>query len=93
MFWKTSICSFFYDLIDVFMFPDEDINKIYEKYNIIKCFLYQNLTETDRTSIFFVFICEVACSVEGKSARNIIFEVLKKLKVLEKLGLSYDFWE
>ena len=75
------------------MFLDEDIKKTYEKYNIIKCFLYQNLTDTDSTSIFFVFICEVACSVEGKSARNIIFEVLKKSKVLEQLGLSYDFWE
>ena len=28
MFSKTSIQSFVYDLIDVFMFPDEDVKKI-----------------------------------------------------------------
>ena len=45
MFSKTSIQSFLYDMIDVFMFPNEDIQKIYESYEIQKCFLYQNLTD------------------------------------------------
>ena len=49
MFCKTSIQSFTYDLIDVFMFPDADIKKIFEKYKIIKCFLYQNLPDTGST--------------------------------------------
>ena len=48
MFSKVSIKSFVYDLIDVFMFPNEDIN--------------QNLTNTDSTSTFFVFICDLKCS-------------------------------
>ena len=48
MFSKVSIKSFVYDLIDVFMFPNEDIN--------------QNLTDTDSTSTFFVFICDLKCS-------------------------------
>ena len=38
MFCKTSIQSFVYDLIDIFMFPDEIVKKIYEKYEVIKCF-------------------------------------------------------
>ena len=49
MFCKTSIQSFTYDLIDVFMFPDADIKKFFEKYKIIKCFLYQNLPDTGST--------------------------------------------
>ena len=49
MFCKTSIQSFIYNLIDVFMFPDADIKNIFEKYKIIKCFLYQNLPDTDKT--------------------------------------------
>ena len=39
MFSKTSIQSFVYDLVDVFMFPDEDVKKIYENNEIEKCFL------------------------------------------------------
>ena len=39
MFSKTSIESFVYDLFDVFMFPDEDVKKIYENNEIEKCFL------------------------------------------------------
>ena len=58
MFAKTSIQSFNYDLIDVFMFPNAETKKIYDKYKIIKCNLVQNLTDTDRTSLTFIFICE-----------------------------------
>ena len=56
MFSKVSIKSFVYDLIDVFMFPSQDVQKIYQKYKINKCYLYQNLTDTDSTSLFFIFI-------------------------------------
>ena len=38
MFSKTSIKSFVYDLIDVFMFPDDVVKKIYEKYEIQNAF-------------------------------------------------------
>ena len=34
MFPKTSIQSFVYDLIDVFMFPDDVVKEIYEKSEI-----------------------------------------------------------
>ena len=50
MFSKVSIKSFVYDIIDVFMFPNEEIKKIYQKYRINKCLVEQNLT--DSTSIF-----------------------------------------
>ena len=53
MFSKVSIKSFVYDLIDFFMFPNQDVQKIYQKYKINKCYLCQNLTDTDST--FFVF--------------------------------------
>ena len=41
MFSKVSIKSFVYDLIDVFMFPNKETNKIYNEYKIQKCFAYQ----------------------------------------------------
>ena len=57
MFSKVSIKTFVYDLIDVFIFPDQEIQEIYQ-YQVDKCYLYQNLTDTDSTSMFFVFILQ-----------------------------------
>ena len=56
MFFKTSIQTFVYDLICVFMFPDDVVKEIYEKNEILKYFLFQNLTDTDSTSLFFLFL-------------------------------------
>ena len=63
MFAKLSIKSFVYDMIDVFCFPNETIKEIYHQHQIQKCFLYQNLTDTDSTSLFFVFICNLESSI------------------------------
>ena len=59
MFSKTSFQSFVYDLIDVFMFPEEDVKKVYENNKIEKCFLFQNLTDIDSTSVFFILVCKI----------------------------------
>ena len=60
------------DMIDVFCFPDEKIRQIYDFYRIKKRLLYQNLTDTDSTSLFFNFICDLECSVPESEARNIL---------------------
>ena len=54
LFSKVSIKSFLYDLIDVFMFPNQEIQEIYQQYQVNRCYLYQNVTDTDSTSMFFV---------------------------------------
>ena len=54
MFSKVSIKSFVYDLIDVFMFPNQEIQEIYLQYQVNRCYLYQSVTDTDSTSMFFV---------------------------------------
>ena len=84
---KTSLQSFVYDIIDVFYFPDQVVQEICKKYSIEKCFLYQNLAETDSTSLFFIFICNLNCSVNEKDSRKILFEVK-----LHRNFLSDDFW-
>ena len=35
---KVSIKSFVYDLIDVFMFPNQEIQEIYQTYQVEKCY-------------------------------------------------------
>ena len=72
MFSKVSIKNFFHDLIDVFMFPNEEIKKIYDEYNVQRCYLYQNLTDTDSSSVFFVFICNLSCSADERKSSDII---------------------
>ena len=93
MYSKTSFQSFVFDLSDVFMFPDDIVKKIYEKYEIQKGFLSQNLTDADSTSLFFILICKLLCSVNKRTTRNIIFEVLTESKVLNRLDLSNELWE
>ena len=56
MFSKFSVKNFVYDMIDAFMFPNAETQKIYDRYKINCCYLNQNLTDTDSTSLFFVFI-------------------------------------
>ena len=93
MFSKVSIKTFVYDLIDVFMFPDQEIREIYQKYQVDKCYLYQNLTDTDSTSMFFLFICNLNCSVSKDKARNIIVEVMLKSKIFDRLDSSAEFYQ
>ena len=93
MFSKVSIKSLVYDLIDVFMFPNQDIKKIYEKYKINRCFLHQNLTDTDSTSVFFVFICDLNSSINESKSRDISFEVMIKNRLFDRTDLSADYWE
>ena len=50
MFAKILLKSFIYDLIDVFCFPTEEVRKIYDQYDIIKCHMYLNLSDTDSCS-------------------------------------------
>ena len=53
VFSKVSVKSFVYNLVDVFMFQNDEIKEIYKKYNINQCYLDQNLTDADSTSMFF----------------------------------------
>ena len=93
MFSKLSIKSVAYDLIDVFLFPNREIKKIYKKYKINTCYLYQNLTDTDSTSVFFVFICDLDRSISEDKARDIIYEVMIESKIFDRLEWSAELWE
>ena len=55
-------------------------------------FIYQNLTNIDSTSLFFVFICNLSSQLKRKDRRKIIFEVLTQSKILKRLDLAEDFW-
>ena len=65
--------------------------KFCNRYQIQKCFLNQNLTDTNSTSLFFNFICNVDCSVAESKATEIIFEYMKELKIAKRLDVLTNF--
>ena len=93
MFSKVSIKSFVYDLIDIFMFPNAEIWEIYKKNKVNCCYLDQNLTDTDSASMIFVFICDLNSNIREDKARNMIFEVILKSKIFDRLDLYAEFYE
>ena len=92
MFAKTSIQSFNYDVINVFVFLDSVVQEIYNRKQIKKCLLLQNLTDTDSTSLTFLFICYQSCTLTEMEVRNLIFKVMLKSKLVERLDVSDDFY-
>ena len=56
MFTKLSSMSFIYGMLETFCFPDEKVTKIYDKYLIEKVYMCHILTDTDSTSLQFLFI-------------------------------------
>ena len=93
MFAKLSLKSIVYDMIDAFCFSDEEVRQIYDFYQIEECFLYQNLTDTDSTSLLFNFICKCDCSTPESKARKIIFQCMKKSKIAKILDVFNPFWK
>ena len=91
MFTKTSLQSFNYDIIDVFMYPEDGsgVKAVYEKYKVGSCQLYQNLT--DSTSLSFIFICDRSSQISKKQSRNIIFEAMIVSKIIKRFDLAGDF--
>ena len=71
--------------------------KMFKKFiknnEIEKCFSFQNLTDTDSTSVFFFFFCKLSCSIDEENVIDVIFDRLIKSNILEKLDLSDDLWE
>ena len=49
-------------MTDAFWFPAEEVKLIYDKYHIIECYVYLNLTDADSCSCFISFS---TCSKTG----------------------------
>ena len=76
-------------MIGGFYFPDLEVQKIYDKNEIIKLFLYLNLIHTDSFSLLFNFVCYDTYVIEEFKARGLIFDILKNSKMFERLNTSH----
>ena len=69
--------SFIYEMLETFCFPDEKVQKIFDKYLIEKVYIYHVLTDTDSTCLQFLFISNPKGGICMKKYWDIIFEVIK----------------
>ena len=58
MFAKLFLMSFIYELVETFHFPSNTVKQIYQKYLIIKVFIYHVLTDTDCVFLKFILVYE-----------------------------------
>ena len=91
MFAKLSLKSFIYEIADIFCFPDENIEEIYKKYMIERVKIFHVLTNTDSTSLKFMFISDLNSEVTEDKFKNIIFEVIIASKIYTRFDSSQKF--
>ena len=80
--------SFIYDILETFCFPNKKVKLIYEKYQIETVYIYHILTDTDSTSLKFVFISNAASEIPNTKHQQIIFEVLYRQKLLREENVA-----
>ena len=80
-------------MVDVFRFPKEFFMKFYEENDILKCFLYQTLTNTDSCSLFFIFVCKDSGSLKKLEACDLILKILRNSMTAERLDSSHEIWK
>ena len=82
MFAKLSLMSFIYEVIETFYFPDENVRKIFKKYGIEWVDIFHILTDTDSTSLKFMFISDPNSETPENKYRDMIFKIITSSKNL-----------
>ena len=72
MFAKLSLKSFIYQLAELFMFPRETVQAIYDKYQIERVYVFHILTDTDSLSIQFIVVSKVQSTFTEPQVLNIL---------------------
>ena len=93
MFAKLPLKSFIYKISDTFCFLKENIEEIYEKYMIERVEIFYVLTDTDTTSLKFMFISDLNSEVPKDKFRDIIFEVIIASKIYNRFDSCHKFWD
>ena len=76
MFAKLSLMNFIHKLLETFCFPDKKVKKSYEMYSIENAYMYHILTDTDITSLHFLFVSDATSNIIESQYWEIIFDVI-----------------
>ena len=93
MFAKLSLKSFIYDIIETFCFPDDNVRGIFKKYRIEWVEIFHVLTDTDSTSLKFMFISDQISEIPERKYRDIIFEIIASSQIYKRFDSSHEFWD
>ena len=69
------------------------MQNIYEKYLIKIIYLYSVLIDADSICVFFIFICKPKCDFSGSQFKDVLFEVIKANRILERFDTSDKLWD
>ena len=61
-------------------------------YSLVELFVYQVLTETDSTSIQFIFVSHLASPYPECNVRGLLFEFFSKTKIRQRFDKSDEVW-
>ena len=72
---KLSLKSYIYEITETFCFPKEYVKEIYKKYVMERVEIFHALTDTDSTSLKFIFISDPKSETPEDKFRD-IFEMV-----------------
>ena len=93
MFAKLWLKSFIYYIIETFCFADENVRGIFKKYGIERLEIFHVLTDTDSTSLKFMFISDPNSETAENKLRDIIFEIITSSEVYNRFDSLHKFWD
>lgn len=93
MFAKILSMSFIYKMLEIFCFPDKNVKAILKKCGVERVNTYHVLTDTDSTSLKFLFVRDPNSDVLDSKYRDIIFKVITAWEVYETFDSSREYWD
>ena len=72
---EISLASFIYDCIDTFYFSNEETQKIYNEYKILKVLPYLLMTDTDSTLLQFIVIADKTRDLGEGETREVLLKL------------------
>ena len=78
---------------ELLTFPEENsiVQKIYDKYEIERIYIYHILTDTDSTSLQFVIVSSDQSSFPEDQVRDILFEIFSNTEIRDRFDKSDKF--
>ena len=80
-------------MIETFCFPYENVKEIFKKYEMERVEIFHVLTDTDSTSLKFIFISDPNSDIPESKYRDIIFEIITTSQIYERFDSSHEFWD
>ena len=91
-FTKLSLKHFINKPIETMCFQDETVSDIYKEYNIEKVEMFHISTDTDSTSLKFIFICNPNSDISDNKYRDVFFDLIVASKIYQIFDSSHEFW-